>query len=728
MPNHSRLLFNSWVIFKRRLAHLIHNILNTPRPEQTNPLRGWLILLVIFFIFSLIFGFIWISYAYQANQAAQSLQENTHKIAAHIQRRLLQDVQTAQLLPYLASKPYITNQIPPLNILNKPSNNVLNVALTHKIEQLQADHPDILRVQYWYSSDLAECALQCKLLHDSISKAAPRNITSYAAHILPELSKQTLASLTPNQSELFSLPYRFPYAIKPSDETLDTNTYVIDLWVMQPQNVGYRYIRFTYSLQRVLSQMTKNFGLDTDTAFLLPNGQLIVENKLFERQFSGQLASSLFKLPGLSLQFKLIDFAASASFFPNFLSNTVSSLAALLIFSVLLLCIDVRKRLQVQKVLEQQYALQKAMEDSLVTGLRARDFLGVTIYVNPALCRMLGFSMAELVGCPLPMPYWPPEEIPEYQARYKQPLPIDNIHSNGFETVFMRKDGIRFPVLIFEAPLLNAQGIQTGWMSSIVDTTYQKNMELITRQQQEQLAQQARLATMGELSTTLSHELNQPLAAISSYATATLNMLESGMVQANDVQEGLLRISKQAQRAGLVIRSIHNFVRRKTSVREVVDLRIVLKGIYPLIELQAKHLKTQVVLKSAQTIPNVLIDRLMLEQVMLNLTRNAMEAMKHLPINSRRLSINIQHCQTDAENQAKSTVRFCVSDCGDGVTDELGKNIFIAFFSTKEDGMGMGLAICRTVIEAAHGYLWYENTDSGCDFIVELPAYPLITV
>ncbi|MEN9911558.1 MAG: hypothetical protein RI956_2, partial [Pseudomonadota bacterium] len=503
------------------------------------------------------------------------------------------------------------------------------------------------------------------------------------------------------------------------DKVLDKNAYVIDLWLMQPHSMGYRYIRFTYSLQRILSQMTQQFELDTDTAFLLPNGQLIVENKLFQRQFVGQSAISLLELPGLSLQFKLIDFAASASFFPNFLTNTVLSLAALLVFSVLLLCIDVRKRLQVQRVLEQQYALQKAMEDSLVTGLRARDFLGVTIYVNPALCRMLGFSMTELVGCPLPMPYWPPEEIPEYQARHKQQLSVDDIHSNGFETIFMRKDGTRFPVLIFEAPLLNAQGIQTGWMSSIVDTTYQKNIELITRQQQEQLAQQARLATMGELSSTLSHELNQPLAAISSYATATLNMLESGTAQPNDIQEGLVRISKQAQRAGLVIRSIHDFVRRKISVRESVDLRIVLKGIYPLIELQAKHLKTQVVLKSAQTIPDVLIDRLMLEQVMLNLTRNAMEAMKHLAINDRSLSINIQHYQTDTE----SKVHFCVSDCGDGVTDELGKKIFSAFFSTKEEGMGMGLAICRTVVEAAHGRLWYENTSKGCNFIVELPAH-----
>ncbi len=719
MSNRFYILFDSWLMFKRKLAHLIHSILNTPRLEQTSPLRGWLILLVMFFIFSLIFGFIWVSYFYQSTQAAQSLQENTHKIAAHIQRRLLQDIQTAQLLPYLTNKPYTTNQIPPPNRSNNVLNNGLNLALTHKIKQLQADRPDILRVQYWYSNDLAGCISQCQLLQDFISQAAPHNIVSSDASLIPDISKHTLISLSFNQAELFSSPYSLPYVVKPFDKVLDTSAQVIDLWLMQVHGVGYRYIRLTYSLQRILSQTTKQFDLDTDTAFLLPNGQLIVENKLFQRKFAGQSAISLLKIPGLSLQFKLIDFAVSTSFLPNFLTNTVSSLAALLVFSVLLLCIDVRKRLQVQSVLEQQYALQKAMEDSLVTGLRARDFLGITIYVNPALCRMLGFSMTELVGCPLPMPYWPPEEIPEYQARYKQPLPVDNIHSNGFETIFMRKDGVRFPVLIFEAPLLNAQGIQTGWMSSIVDTTYQKNIELITRQQQEQLAQQARLATMGELSSTLSHELNQPLAAISSYATATLNMLESGMAQPNDVQEGLLRISKQAQRAGLVIRSIHDFVLRKNSVRETVDLSIVLKGIYPLIELQAKHLKTQVVLKSAQIIPDVLIDRLMLEQVMLNLTRNAMEAMKHLPINDRNLSINIQHYQTNTE----SKVHFCVSDCGDGVTDELGQKIFSAFFSTKEEGMGMGLAICRTVIEAAHGRLWYENTSKGCNFIVELPAH-----
>jgi two-component system sensor histidine kinase DctS len=127
----------------------------------------------------------------------------------------------------------------------------------------------------------------------------------------------------------------------------------------------------------------------------------------------------------------------------------------------------------------------------------------------------------------VPAPYWPPELADEYQQR--QAIRLAGQHApprEGFESVFMRKDGSRFPVLIIEAPLINASGVQTGWMSAFLDISEQRRVEELSRASQDRLQATARLATVGEMASLLSHELNQPLAAISSYATGSMNLLQ----------------------------------------------------------------------------------------------------------------------------------------------------------------------------------------------------------
>ena len=144
--------------------------------------------------------------------------------------------------------------------------------------------------------------------------------------------------------------------------------------------------------------------------------------------------------------------------------------------------------------------------------------------------------------------------------------------------MFMRKDGSRFPVLIFEAPLINAQGMHTGWMSAFIDISEQRRMEEVSRASQERLQATARLATVGEMASMLSHELTQPLVAISSYAAGSLNMLkhEAGVSSAEsqlDLSMAMERIGDQAERAGRVIKSVRDFVRRRDKSREVVPRR-----------------------------------------------------------------------------------------------------------------------------------------------------------
>jgi two-component system sensor histidine kinase DctS len=202
---------------------------------------------------------------------------------------------------------------------------------------------------------------------------------------------------------------------------------------------------------------------------------------------------------------------------------------------------------------------------------------------------------------------------------------------------FLDPDGSRFPVLIIEAPLINHHGVQTGWMSAFLDISEQRRVEELSRASQERLQATARLATIGEMASLLSHELNQPLAAISSYATGSINLLKSQMASQAasgpdsdpmpDIEVAMRRIAEQAERAGKVIKSVHDFVRRRDKEREPVRPEALLDAIMPLVSLQARKLGVRVETRLKQGLPAVYCDRTMVEQVLLNLARNAMQAM-----------------------------------------------------------------------------------------------------
>jgi two-component system sensor histidine kinase DctS len=164
------------------------------------------------------------------------------------------------------------------------------------------------------------------------------------------------------------------------------------------------------------------------------------------------------------------------------------------------------------------------------------------------------------------MPYWAPEEheatLPRTRNRWLARRP-----NEGVELRFQRKNGERFDALIYEAPLIDAEGRHTGWMGSVVDITERKRAEELARQQQEKLQFTARLVTMGEMASTLAHEINQPLSAISSYTTGCLNRLEAGDLPRDELREALGKLASQAQRAGRVIRRIYDFVRKQRATK-----------------------------------------------------------------------------------------------------------------------------------------------------------------
>ena len=289
--------------------------------------------------------------------------------------------------------------------------------------------------------------------------------------------------------------------------------------------------------------------------------------------------------------------------------------------------------------------------------------------------------------------------------------------------MFQRPDGTRVPVLVYEAPLVDADGRQTGWMSSIQDITDRKRAEELNRQQQEKLETSARLATMGEMSSMLAHELNQPLAAISSYTAGALNVLErtgkSGepvdVKMAGMLRHALEQARQQAQRAGQIIRSVHEFVKKREPRREPVTIHSVVDGVRALVELQASQAGVVVRVELPPQLPEVAADRVMLEQVLLNLTRNGIEAMADTEPDQRVLRIG---AATDA-----GMVSVSVIDRGHGIAPEVAAGLFSPFYSTKAEGMGMGLSICRTAIEFHGGTLTHApNPGGGTIFTFSLPA------
>ena len=482
----------------------------------------------------------------------------------------------------------------------------------------------------------------------------------------------------------------------------------------------------TYSLQEVLSaRLGETYGQRNQISFVEPDGTRLAVHGSLPRAKRLFTAKQLLDLPGTTLMLRMDGRRAVPDLLPNILPALVTAMSFALVSVLVLLVKDSRRRLQAERDLADALAFRKAMEDSLVTGLRARDLQGRITYVNPAFCQMVGFEAEALLGKSAPMPYWPPEMVGEYQLRQAVRLAGNAPPREGFESVFVRQDGTRFPVLIFEAPLINVLGQQTGWMSAFLDISEQRRIEELSRSSQERLQATARLATVGEMASLLSHELNQPLSAISSYATGSLNLLRHpdhghAPPQLSDFQMAFERISEQASRAGKVINSVHDFVRRRDQDKEVVKPQSIIDAVMPLVQLQAHKLHVRIQTELDPRLLPVLCDRTMVEQVLLNLARNGMQAMDHPTCHQRTLTLKVKRA---AASQSQAWVEFSVLDLGLGISDEVAQNLFTPFFTTKAEGMGLGLSLCRTVVEQHGGHLEFEaNEPCGTLFRFTLPT------
>lgn len=419
-----------------------------------------------------------------------------------------------------------------------------------------------------------------------------------------------------------------------------------------------------------------------------------------------------FDPPGHGLVLRASPYQTPTPLANRLIAAALILLAILVLFSQWALRRHVQRRLTAEAALQTEVAFRKAMEDSVQTGLRARSLEGKITYVNPAFCRMVGWSADELIGRMPPMPYWAEEYLDETRNMHARVLagqaPVD-----GFEIRFKRRNGEFFDALIHEAPLIDSEGHQTGWMGSIVDITEHKRIAELGRQQEERLQANARLITMGEMASSLAHELNQPLAAISSYATGSRNLISAGGSVA-EIDGALAKCQEQAQRAGQIIRRIYEFARRHEAKSEPCNIEDLLNDLLTLIEADTRRQKIRIIHNIQPGLPVILADRILLGQAILNLMKNGIEAMRDIPSEGRSLEVS-------AKIETGSLL-ISVADQGNGIPPEVASQLFQPFFTTKNEGLGVGLSICRSVVEAHHGRLWFDpKKDGGTHFHILLP-------
>ena len=658
------------------------------RPQFSYPLRWLLPIVLVLFFLAILIWLPWQARQMESNERQEQLIADTLWVEQTIRFQLGRDEETLRGLALEISAGHLPHE-----------------RIHERLARLLKNGHELLRV-VWLTPD-------AKLAASSDPLSAPVELTA-ASRATMEVSRKTRNPM-----------YTQPEAQTPNPSAAPTAV-LMDYHV--PLYHGNEYLGdlvATYQTSALLDEMVPWWFAQDNQVSLIDRDDRVLARRAAAGPGHGVYTHKrALDLPGASITLVTDSVKSEPQLLPNLLVGSVIVLSLGLLWSLLALWGHISRRLAAEGALRQQMSFRTAMENSLVTGLRARDLEGRITYVNPAFCQIVGYPAEEIVGRLPPMPYWAPEAMIEYQTRFASVLA--GKVTPQFETFFQRPDGERVPVLIFEAPLVDNNGKQTGWMGSILDISDRKRIEELNRQQHEKLQASARMATMGEIASMLAHELNQPLAAISSYTTGALNVLgraeEKGTaVDCDILKPALEQASAQAQRAGQIIRSVHEFVKKREPLRQAVAIASLLDGIQALIELQARQSYVAFQTEIPADLPAVRADRVMIEQVLLNLTRNGIEAMQHIPPQRRVLKV------VAAYDAATTQVSVAVIDQGHGIPAEVAERLFSPFFSTKAEGMGMGLSICRTAIEFHGGALTYRaNPQGGTIFTFVLPAAPVV--
>lgn len=357
----------------------------------------------------------------------------------------------------------------------------------------------------------------------------------------------------------------------------------------------------------------------------------------------------------------------------------------------------------------------RAVFDAAADAIVVSDEQGRILAFSAAAERLFGYRAAEVIGkgVELLMPEPHRSSHAGYMRRYLQTGEA-RIIGIGREVTASRANGEVFPIALSIGEALTHG--RRRFVGSIRDLSSKYAVDLHVRSLETRLARVDRFNLMGEMAAGIAHEINQPLSAIATYAQTVKNMLLSKSLDVEVVAEICEKIDGQARRAGQVIQNMRKFIRQQDAGEEIVDVNRVIADIRNLIEADARAVGIGAVLRYGDALPPVRADALQLQQVVLNLTRNALDAMR----GGFRAHGDVT---VETVRAADGGARIAVTDQGPGVPKTLADNIFHPFVTTKEDGLGVGLAISRTIIQAHGGTLSFgDNPGGGAIFTIDLPA------
>jgi PAS domain S-box-containing protein len=377
--------------------------------------------------------------------------------------------------------------------------------------------------------------------------------------------------------------------------------------------------------------------------------------------------------------------------------------------------VDISKRKQVEEARNNLAAIVESSDDAIFSETPE----GTITTWNAGAERMYGYRAAEITGqhvsCLAPLDL--KEEVAEIITATSQGKVVDHR-----ETSRVTKDGRRFDVSLTISPIKDQHGTIIGASTIARDITARKRAEREALQQRNELAHLSRVTMLGELSGSMAHELNQPLTAILSNAQAAQRFLSHEVVDLEEVREILTDIVDQDKRAGEVIRRLRLLLRKGEVQQQPLDVNNVVSEVLKLIRSDLVNQGITAHTELGRDLPPVYADRVQLQQVLLNLMINACDAM------------NLNHA-ADCEMVVRTKlangegVCFSVSDRGTGIASEELEHVFEPFFTTKTHGLGLGLSVCRTIIEAHQGRLWATNNhDKGATFHFTLPVKKGATV
>ena len=314
---------------------------------------------------------------------------------------------------------------------------------------------------------------------------------------------------------------------------------------------------------------------------------------------------------------------------------------------------------------------------------------GALLYFNPTFRRAFGEAVVD---------------APSFAARFGGALPEGDAFDLG--------SGRWYYVLGRAMRWLDGRSVRLQVATDITDT---KRAEQLARQHKDQLDRTARLLAVGEMASTLAHELNQPLGAIANYNSGCIRLLRSGAPDAPRLLDLMEKCSTQALRAGEVVRRIREFVRRRPPALRPHDAGELLSAALAAAQAEAPEPLAQIQVELEPDLPRLAADRMMIEKVMLNLARNALDSMQGIPAAERRVLVRA--------GARQGAVEFQFRDNGCGVPAELEERLFHPFLTTKSEGMGLGLAICRSIIEYHRGEMWFtRNPEGGSTFHFTVPV------